>query len=415
MKTFENSTGDRNAGAGRLRAAVARTLALFAITGFVGMIAAGCGEDSVTPPPAGFEAQGLVLRVNAADTVVDSSGVRGSLSVMENDLTAEISLLFIAKSDAKRTVPTGSEYKLAWSVADTTIASIESASSWSFKVRGRKAGSTTATLKLMNGTATIFTSSSIAITVTAAASGLHVGDTATFNFVDRDTTNKNVSGTEKTKVWTVMREDLSIYGRTKVTEVLEVTYDAAGTAELERDTLYLQFAGDGSVYEYDMLRRLLVRVSGGDAFGSSLPPYWVKVTNTSAASASAWTSVVNNSNAAVDSIRVDNVSAPGIPAAMNVVFKMTAMHEGTVATTVPAGSYPAAVRTNHTLRLNVKLASFPITVLDNALLLTSNASAKDGLLHQTFEGKMLEAKALTVTQPLPVTGFEMELKSIKRK
>lgn len=412
MKTTEKSIAGWKRFA--LQRTLVRSLAIVALAGAAALTVAGCSDDNGTQPPASFEAKGLALLMGGSDIVVDSSGVTGSLTVVENDVTAEINASFIAKSDNKRSVP-GSGYTLSWSVADSTVASVESVSALAFKVRGKKVGNTTATLKLMSGTTTVYTSGAITINVTPAIAGLRMGDTATFTHVDRDTTNENIPGSEKVKVWTVFDEVIAS-DKTRSISILEVTYDAAGTTELGRDTILLRMRADGSVYQYDLLRKLLLRVSGGEAFSDKLDPYWVKISNTSSASAGTWQSLVQGTAmTGFDSILVRDVSAPDIPASMNVVFKMMAFHQGTQPVTLPGGSFPASVHTEHTLRLNVKLATIPLTVLDDSLHVGFDVTAKEGIVRQTFEGRMLTAKALSVSQPLPVTGFEMKLKALKRK
>jgi hypothetical protein len=99
---------------------------------------------------------------------------------------------------------------------------------------------------------------------------------------------------------------------------------------------------------------------------------------------------------------------------MNVTFWMNAAHKGTQPVTVLAGSYPSAVQTDHTLRLEVKLAGgLPLPVLNDSLLAQVKASAQDGILYHSFDSRTLIT--LIGNQRLPVTGFDMELKSVKRK
>ena len=391
--------------------AVAR---LFAISGAVAMLAlaAGCGDDDPVAP-AGFEAKGLALRIGTADTVVDSSSVKGMIEVQEGGTTADISLLFIAKSDGKRTVPTGSEYTLSWSVANSNVASIESVSAWSFRVKGKQAGSTTATFSLSKNNSVVYTSSPVTIRVNAVAvaAGWQVGDTLIYDYYDRDTMNKKQAQFKKTRLWTVLRADISLDGRDKVSEILEVTYDTTMQNEFDRDTLYLTIASDGSIYQYDLLRKLLERVEGGNAFSSNLQPLWVRVSSPNTAGAAAWSSI------GVDSLYVPNITAPGIPTSLNAIFWMNASHKGTQSVTVPAGIFPNAVRTDHMLRLNVKIAgSIPLTILNDSIPTRIEASAREGILYHSFDSKKLVASVPGVlTQILPVTGFDMELKAVKRK
>lgn len=367
----------------------------------------GCGDDPVQAP-AGFEARGTVLRAGSADLVVDSSGVTGSISVVEGGATEEISALFLAKADGKRTTPTGADFKLGWAVADESVATIEQVSAWTIKVRGKKAGTTTATIKVQRGTTTDYTSAAITINVSPAVRGLALGDTATFLFTDRDSLNQPISSSQKRKVWVVVEAGLSLYGKTGVSRIIETTYDMAGGV-LETDTLYQQTDTDGSVYVYDYLRMLLGRVVDGAAFDSALPALWVKISNVNLTGGATWNSLP------VDSQVVKNVTTSGLPTALDITFRLAGTHRGTQSSTVPAGTFAAAVRTDHALKLVVKPSSLPITALNDSLIIHCDADAGSGILRQTLDSKTLVAKVLTVTQALPVAGFEMALESLKRK
>lgn len=368
---------------------------------------AGCGDDPVQVSPV-FEAKGTVVRAGSADIVVDSSGVTGSISVVEGGTTEDLSALFLAKADGKRTTPTGADYKLGWAVADESVATIEQVSAWTFKVRGKKAGTTTATIKVQRGATTDYTSAAITINVSPAVRGLALGDTATFVFTDRDSLNQPVASSRKRKMWVVAEAGLSLYGKVGVSRIIETTYDMAGGV-IETDTLYQQTDTDGSVYVYDYLRLLLGRVVDGAAFDSALPALWVKITNVNLTGGATWNSLP------VDSQVVKNITTSGLPTALDITFRLAGAHKGTQSSTVPAGTFATAVRTDHALKLIVKPSSLPITAVNDSLIIHCDAEVASGILRQTLDSKTLVAKVLTVTQTLPVAGFEMELESIKRK
>ncbi|HVZ38206.1 MAG TPA: hypothetical protein VHI13_02940 [Candidatus Kapabacteria bacterium] len=387
----------------------ARLAAAGILSAIIAFAAAGCGSDPIQAP-SGFQAAGMALVSGGSDLVLDSATVHGSIQVAEGQTTNELTATFIGKTDLKRTLPTGTGYTLDAVVADGTIASVEvTTAPWAFKVHGLKAGSTTVTFKLMSGTTVAFTSSAIPVTVTPAVHGLAVGDTAVYTVRDRDSVNQVVPGSDRKRTWVVMQGNLSLYGKTGVMQVLESTYDAAGATVASTDTLYIQMDADGSFYQYDMLRRLLARVSNGDSFSSSLTPLWVKMSNVSLATASSWSAI------GVDSQVVKNVTTPAIPTALDITFRLPATHKGTQSATVPAGTYAAAVHTDMALKLLVKPSALPITALNDSLLIHVDASSTDGLLRQVVESKILVASVLTITQTLPVSGFEMELQSVHRK
>ncbi len=370
--------------------------------------AVGCSDDPAAPA-SGFEAVGTVVSSAGVARAVDSSGVTGSIEVVENEVTPELSVQFIAKTTLARTTPTGSGYTLGWTVADETVATVEQANGWTFKVRGKKAGNTTVVLKVKTSSGTSYTSAAIPIVVRPAVMGLAKGDTATFNYRDRDTMNNVVPGSERKRTWIVDEAGLSLYGKTNVSRVYQRTYDASGTTVATTDTLYLVTETDGSVYQYDYLRVLLSRVSDGGSFSASLPALWVKLTNVNLTTAATWSSLP------VDSQVVKNVTPPGIPTSLDVTFRLAGTHRGAQSATVPAGTYAGAVHTDHALKLVVKLSTLPITALTDSLMIHCDAAANDGVLRLALDSKTLVANVLTATQALPVSGFEMELVGVARK
>jgi hypothetical protein len=147
--------------------------ALFALSAFL-VVWAGCADNPVTPAEEHFEARGVALRINGVDTVVvDSNRLKqGRIVVKEGTETEHIALQFIEESDGTRGLPPSDEedFKLGWTIADTTIASLEQDSDhdgkWSFHIKGLKAGSTTIVIKLLHGDHPDFQSVPIPVEVT---------------------------------------------------------------------------------------------------------------------------------------------------------------------------------------------------------------------------------------------------------
>ncbi len=391
--------------AGRDRAFQALRLVLMLVA--MAFLGAGCGDDDPVQPGTSFEVRGLVLRLGAVDTVVvDTTGVRGSLHMQENTSVENIDLLFI-KKDGTREVP-GSEYSLAWTIADPSILDIQAGSAWRFNVQGKNAGATTVVFTLLKGTSVVYTSPTINVSVSAMASGLKAGDTLVYDFYERDSENVRTDAGRQEKTWYVLRSNLSFQGKTDVVEILEIATAVSGGAVISRDTLYVQMAADGSFYQFDMLRSLLNRVEGGEVLSDKLPQKWIRVSNTSQSGASSWAAMD------VDSVEANNITLPDVPLALNMAFRLDATHKGRVGTTVGAGSYPDAVHTDHSLRLNARLAAFPVPVLYDSIMVRFDVSSRDGLVRQVVDSKTLVASAAGQSQNLMVNGYEMELKSYKR-
>jgi len=395
------STFIRRIAAGRRGAVRALTLVMVATS--VAVI--GCGDDPVAPS-SDFEARGIALQIGSVDTViVDATSLQGSLQVEAGAAVENIGVQFI-RMDGTRGVP-GSGYSLGWTVADTSIASIESSAAWQFRLVGKKEGSTTVTFQLMKGANAIYTSGAVPIEV-AGGAGFAMGDTLVYNFYDRDMANNRIEASRQRKTWYVLRTGITYEDSTGVTEILEVTSDANGSMELERDTIYMRTAADGAVYQYDMLRSLLGRVEGAELLGDLLPAQWVRIGSVMTEGTGSWFAL------GVDSIDVSNVNLPGVPVALSMGLRMDASHKGKMGVTVPAGAYDDAFRTDHSLRLNVRPAGFPISALFDSVMVRFDISAKDGLINRTFQSKVMTAELLGQSQDLPVVGYEMELVSYKR-
>src|SRR5690606_13974622 len=162
--------------------------------------------------------------------------------------------------------------------------------------------------------------------------------------------------------------------------------------------IYMRTAADGAVYQYDMLRSLLGRVEGAELLGDLLPAQWVRIGSVMTEGTGSWFAL------GVDSIDVSNVNLPGVPVALSMGLRMDASHKGKMGVTVPAGAYDDAFRTDHSLRLNVRPAGFPISALFDSVMVRFDISAKDGLINRTFQSKVMTAELLGQSQDLPVVG-----------
>lgn len=367
----------------------------------------GCGDDPVS---AIYEGKGVALQGSAGtDIAVDSAGtVTGGIVVDEGKQIGPIDVFFIAKGDGKRGEPSDVSYTLEWTFADGTLATIVPLDRYKIKITGLKAGTTTVKFTLRAGAGTAFTSNAIPVTVNPGVRGLAMGDTATFNYYDRDSVNQRVTASQMTRTWTPLAVGMNVFGKTNVTLIKQETRTLAGSV-VAVDSVYMLFDADGSVYQYDLLRMLLSRTSSGTSFSDKLEPLWVKISNVNKTGNDTWKSFGS------DSQEVKNLTVDGIPLAVDLTFRMNAAHRGTHALTVPAGNYADAVHTDHTVGLMVKPSSLPVTALNDSLMVRMDLSPRDGVIREVFESKTLVAKVLTATQELPVTGFEMELTAIKRK
>jgi hypothetical protein len=371
----------------------------------------GCGDDPVAQPTPSFEAHGAVLTQGGTSVVtVDTANhVTGSITVEVGKTTDSLALKFLLK-DGSPSLPTDGVYTLLAISDDPATASVALAGTWGVRVTGVRVGSANLILKLLKAGSTIYTSASIPITVTRPAAAFDAGDTLSYTYYDRDTLNQNDPSSKKVRKWFVVEGSLSIYGRTNVSKIYEVTYDAAGANELGRDTIYMEVAADGAVYQYNYLHVLLKRISGGESFITQIPDQWVKVGDVKSTGAATWSSITP------DTIKLKSISLPGIPLPIDVVFTMVASHKGTRSVTVPAGAYNSVFHTDHSLRLKINLSgAIPVPVLNDSLNATFDIASNLGIVRQTLDGKNLVASALGQTIPQPVLGYEGELTVVARK
>lgn len=371
------------------------------------VLVAGCANDeSPTSPDAGYSPRGLVLQLNGNDVVViDSTGaITGALNVNEGAML-DLAVLFLL-ADGTRGVPTTADHSLIASVASgrATVLTVP----WRVTVSGVDSGQTTMTVALSKGGTTIYTSPAIPITIIHTPTSLEKGDTLVYGFRDRDTNDAPTGSTMK-REWHVMQTGIAAYGRDNVTEIVELQYDASGTSVLARDTIYYSVAPDGSVYQYNLLHDLLARIDQGEAFVTQVPEQWVKITDTQAPSGTTWSAITP------DSITITDLAIPGVPVNVDVVFRMSATHDGARSVVTPAGTFNG-VRTTHRLQVKLRLAGpIPITILDDAVAATFDYIPVVGLLSQTLQGKNLVASLGGQEVAQAVRGFEMSLEVVRRR
>lgn len=379
---------------------------LIPVIAFVAILTGCSNEDSPASPTGGFAAKGIIIQKNGVDlVVVDSTGtITGSITLDEGS-ELDVTVLFVI-ADGSRGVPTSTDHSLSASVSagGATV----STSPWRITVSGLTRGTTMMTVTLQkNGTA-IYTSPAIPITVAHVPSSLESGDTLTYDFRDRDT-NDTPTGPTMKRSWFVLGTGLTLHGRDNVTEILEIRYDASGTTETGRDTIYYSTAGDGSVYQYNILHKLLGRIEGGEVFLPEIPEQWVKITSTQAASGATWSAITP------DSIKLTSVTLSGVPFPVDITFRMMARHDGAQQLSSSAGAF-SGVRTTHTLSVKIALSgSIPITVLNDVVTATFDYAPVVGIVRQTLQGKNLVASLGGQDVVQPVLGYETSLTVVKRK
>ncbi|MEO5931410.1 MAG: hypothetical protein ABIR47_15865 [Candidatus Kapaibacterium sp.] len=384
-----------------------RAFAFAGLVALTAVIGSGCSSDPVAPTSTAFPV-GVALQVGKSDKVVDSSGVHGSLEVKEGETLDSIHLLFIAKGNFARGAALGVTPKVTFTVADSSIAAVDGLSTTNFRLRGKKAGATTLVIKQYSSDTVVYTSAAIPITVISTVTSFKLGDTITYDYYDRDSSNTRLQDTKRKQTWTVVETGLSFQGKTNVTKVIEVGYTTGGTSEFNRDTIYLQKGDDGSVYEYDLIRKMILHVQGGEAFAPAIESRWVRMTSTSQSSAT-WSGITG------DSIVLKNVPVAGAPANVDLTLRLAVTHKGTQSATVPAGTYSDAVHTDHSLKIDAKVTGFGLKVLDDSLAGHVDYSAKDGVLRQSLESRSLVASVLGQSYTLTVVGYDMELAGVKHK
>lgn len=237
-----------------------------------------------------------------------------------------------------------------------------------------------------------------------------------YAYYDRDSvTDQRIDSTRMVKQWTVLKTGLTVAARSGVSMIEETTFsDQAGTIPAVKDTFYFQAtaSGNGDVLQYDALGAVISRFLAAANYADSIPKAWVKVSDTKATIAESWNSLFAGTLDAAVTVTVPSVGE--IP--VSVKIAMTANHKGTQATTVAAGSYPAAFHTDHQIIVTGTSTDGLIELVRDTLSLSYDVDIKGGILRQVLHsGKFTPQGSLATFVPSKkLLGFELELISVTR-
>ncbi len=219
------------------------------------------------------------------------------------------------------------------------------------------------------------------------------GDTFTYNYYTRDSTNQRIQSSKQVRTWTVLKTDTAVDSRINVIAVDEKIFDAAGTTQTGGDTLYFTSQADGRVEQYDIIRNLMALIPVVANYRDSISSEWVRIGDTKTAQATTWESLPGG-------LTVNNVDIP-LVGKTSITLTMNAAHQGRHDTTSMAGSFTNNYRTNHTL-------TFKASILTDSLIAHYDIDTKGGVVYQSADSKMIAALGLQVA------GFDMELVSYTR-
>jgi len=129
----------------------------------------GCNKDNpVDPKDTHNEAEGVTLKVDGSNLVVVREGKvqQGEISVKAEAQTNTIQVTFL-DPDGDEFTPMEEGSYLGLTVANSEIAETDDVSDkpWEFVVKGKKAGETNLTIKLMHGDHADFTTPPIPVKV----------------------------------------------------------------------------------------------------------------------------------------------------------------------------------------------------------------------------------------------------------
>lgn len=217
----------------------------------------------------------------------------------------------------------------------------------------------------------------------------------TFHYYDRDAANARVSSSKKVKVWTVLKVDQTVGGRSGVAVVEEAAFDSTGvTKQGLADTFYFESkTADGAFSQYNLLRNVLKRIDGAALFLDSVPQRWILVGNTKKTDAGTWDAI--DGGGPIER----TVTISGFP--VTITFAMNATHKGKQAVTVPKAAYDKSFHTDQRVRITNSLYN-----TSDTLTLGYDISPKDGVLRQVLNS------GAVFNGGMQITGFEMELVSV---
>lgn len=247
------------------------------------------------------------------------------------------------------------------------------------------------------------------------------GDTFEFDYYDRDLTGARQDASKQVIVWAVVRTDLDTLGKDGVTEIVETRYDATGTTQTGSSKIYVLANGQGEFHQYDLMRTVMDRFSGGvdlSTYLDSIPKVWVQVGDTKSASA---VEIEDLAAGALITKALNDVTVATFTFDAQIKMGIRSQHLGKTSVTVPAGTYASAYSTDNFVRVNLSnttpITVGPITLPPGSTLVNDSVNVhydldvEDGPIRQQIESKALLVAGL---YPLNINGSEMELTSSTR-
>ncbi len=249
---------------------------------------------------------------------------------------------------------------------------------------------------------------------------LKTGDKFTYDYYDRDEQNARVDDSKKVVVWTVLRTDVTLEGKSGASEIQQITYEADGTTPTDTTTIYLLTNSQGQVLQYNLLQTVLAEFSGSVDLGpviAQLPNAWIQVSDTKSPSAISWS--FPDIFQTVQDVDIAGLTTLDITLLMSVKSN----HKGRMSVTVPAGTYATAYVTDHETPTTIKSAEdkeIPPLIsiksgdelIQDAATLHYAVDVEAGILSMSMDSK--STTLIPVSLPYPITGFEMELTSFTR-
>lgn len=244
------------------------------------------------------------------------------------------------------------------------------------------------------------------------------GDTFKFDYYDRDSAGTRQDASKQVIVWAVVRADLDTLGKDGVTEIVETRYDATGTTQTGSSKIYVLANGQGEFHQYDLMRTVMDRFSGGvdlSAYLDSIPKVWVQVGDTKSASA---VEIEDLAAGMVFTKTLNDVTVASFTFDAQIKMGIRSQHLGKTSVTVPAGTYASAYSTDNFVRVNLSNVDAISGVIPAGTVLVNDSvnvhydlDVEDGPVRQQIESKALLVAGL---YPVNVNGSEMELTSSTR-
>ena len=244
------------------------------------------------------------------------------------------------------------------------------------------------------------------------------GDTFNFDYYDRDSTGARQDASKQVIVWAVVRTDLDTLGKDGVTEIVETRYDATGTTQTGSSKIYVLANGQGEFHQYDLMRTVMDRFSGGvdlSAYLDSIPKVWVQVGDTKSASA---IQIQDLAAGTLINKTLKDVTVSTFTFDAQIKMGIRSQHLGKTSVTVPAGTYASAYSTDNFVRVNLSnvdeippLIPAGTVLVNDSVNIRYDLDVEDGPIRQQIESKALTIAGLF---PLNINGSEMVLTSSTR-